>query len=144
VRAHGDERHDCARERAALRQGFAAGAAQALSACRTQRTHALASENLETSYSLVSSAVEGLELRQQLHVEQLKLGAPRAHRLRTVRHLWGLPADALPRPTANTLDDLSEMHTNYDILTNQLLVEQARPRRAALALLAVSDSCAEI
>jgi hypothetical protein len=36
------------------------------------------------------------------------------------------------------------MHTNYDILTNQLLVEQARPRRrAALALFAVSDSCTE-
>ncbi len=55
--------------------------------CRSQRTHALASENLETSYSLVSSAVEGLELRQQLHVEQLKLGAPRAPAVHRVPNL---------------------------------------------------------
>jgi hypothetical protein len=43
---------------------------------RTQRAHALTGESMESTYSLVSSAVEGLELRQQLAAMQLKLGAP--------------------------------------------------------------------
>jgi hypothetical protein len=29
------------------------------------------------------------------------------------------------------MDDISELHTNYDILTHQLLVEQARRVRRA-------------
>jgi hypothetical protein len=42
----------------------------------SQRTSALTGETMESTYSLVSSAVEGLELRQQLAAMQLKLGAP--------------------------------------------------------------------
>jgi hypothetical protein len=65
-------------------------------------------ENFESSYSLISSAVETTDLRRDLHLTQRKL--------------------------ANALDDISELHTNYDILTRQLLVEQARcaspPQRA--------------
>jgi hypothetical protein len=47
----------------------------------SQRTSALTGETMESTYSLVSSAVEGLELRQQLAAMQLKLGAPPAWRL---------------------------------------------------------------
>jgi hypothetical protein len=41
------------------------------------------------------------------------------------------------RNAANAVDDLSEMHTNYDILSSQLLVEQAR-RPCALGTYAQS------
>ena len=70
-----------------------------LHAC-AQRANFLAVENYETTYSLISTAVETTDLRRDLHLTQRKL--------------------------ANALDDISELHTNYDILTRQLLVEQAR------------------
>jgi hypothetical protein len=78
---------------------------------------------MEATYSLVSSAVELLELRQQLAAAEMRQGAAPAarhtawHRVLTRR---------AARRTESAEDDLMEMHTNYEILTNQLLVEQAR------------------
>ena len=49
----------------------------------TQKTSNLTGENMEATYSLVSSAVELLELRQQLVAAELRQGAPpvATHRL---------------------------------------------------------------
>lgn len=81
---------------------------------------------METTYSLVSAVVESLELRQQLHVAQMKLGAQDPGRSCATR-----ARDARNAAAANAHDDLAEMHTNYDILSNQLLVEQVRTCRDA-------------
>ena len=43
-----------------------------------QKANHLAGENIEATYSLVSSAVELLELRQQLAAAELRQGAPLA------------------------------------------------------------------
>ena len=88
----------------------------------TQKTSNLTGENMEATYSLVSSAVELLELRQQLVAAELRQGAP------AVATFTVLPcAERTPACLAESAeDDLNEMHTNYEILTNQLLVEQAR------------------
>ena len=78
---------------------------------------------MEATYSLVSSAVELLELRQQLVAAELRQGAPRQLLQRPVSPR----AELTPARRAESAeDDLNEMHTNYEILTNQLLVEQAR------------------
>jgi len=77
---------------------------------------------MEATYSLVSSAVEQQDLRQQLRAAELRQGAaPRCRSLagRVLRRLAARRADSAE-------DDLLEMHTNYEILTNQLLVEQVR------------------
>lgn len=79
---------------------------------------------MEATYSLVSSAVELLELRQQLAAAELRQGAPAQRCSASGRVLTAA------RRAESAEDDLMEMHTNYEILTNQLLVEQARSSNA--------------
>ena len=86
----------------------------------TQKANNLAGENIEATYSLVSSAVELMELRQQLAAAELRQGAPLQRCSASGRALNAA------RRAESAEDDLMEMHTNYEILTNQLLVEQAR------------------
>ena len=50
--------------------------AYSLLSLATQKNNNLTGENMEATYSLVSSAVELLELRQQLVAAELRQGAP--------------------------------------------------------------------